>query len=162
LQEYEVLHTLWHASLYKVWNCKLVMKLLWIVFGLIYISYDFYVLQKSSTVSGCGKQTSSLKFIILKPSTDVHLPMATPSWPGRNICWQSTSTLKIFRNYFLPCTLIVCRSMKSCIHSDMQVCIKFGIARSCTLLMCNLPLFYAFCYLWDLQCFTWEYFCCFE
>lgn len=31
--------------------------------------------------------------------------------------------------------------------------------RSCTLLMCNLPLFYAFCYLWDLQFFTWEYFC---
>lgn len=36
------------------------------------------LLVKSSTVSGCGKQTSSLKLITRKPSTDVHLPMATP------------------------------------------------------------------------------------
>ena len=51
------------------------------------------MLEKGSTVSGCGKQTSSLKLITRKLSTDVHLSMATPSWLGRNICWQSTSTL---------------------------------------------------------------------
>jgi hypothetical protein len=64
-----------------------------IKFGISGSGSRHVLLQKSSTVSGCGKQTSSLKFIILKPSTDVHLPMATPSWPGRNICWQSTQFL---------------------------------------------------------------------